>query len=59
MSAILAVLLSSIVFIAGLLLSTGNSKGVWMKLAIITSVLAVAKVVTYLAKIKAFYKEKQ
>ena len=58
-SAILAVLASAIVFIAGLLLSSKTNDGVWLKLAIISVLLATLKVITYLAKIKAFYKEKQ
>ena len=58
-SAIFAVLVSALVFIAGLLLSTKTNNGVWLKLALITTALATFKVITYLAKIKAFYKEKQ
>ena len=58
-SAILAVLLSAIVFIIALLLSSKTNDGVWLKLAIVTTALAAFKVITYLSKIKAFYKEKQ
>ena len=58
-SAILAVILSAIVFIVGLLLSTKTNDGVWLKLALITLALAAFKIITYLSKIKAFYKEKQ
>lgn len=58
-SAILSVLVSAIVFIAALLLSSKSNDGVWLKLAIITTALAALKVVTYLGKIKAFYRENQ
>ena len=58
-SAILAVLTSTLVFIIAILLSLRSSKGVWLKIAIVTVALATFKVITYLAKIKAFYKEKQ
>ena len=58
-SAIFAVIVSAIVFIAGLLLSSKTNDGVWLKLAIVSTALATFKVITYLAKIKAFYKEKQ
>jgi hypothetical protein len=58
-SAIMAVLVSVIVFIIAFLLSSKSNDGVWLKLALITLALAVFKVITYLAKIKAFYKEKQ
>ena len=58
-SAILAVLVSAIVFIIALFLSSKSNSGVWPKIAIVSVVLAVIKVFTYLSKIKAFYKEKQ
>ena len=58
-SAILGVLSSALVFLIVLLLSLKTGKGVWMKTAIVTLALAGAKVITYLSKIKAFYKEKQ
>jgi hypothetical protein len=57
-SAILTVLVSAVVFIAGFLLSAKSNEGVWMKLAIVSLALAAFKVFTYLSKIKAFYKEK-
>ena len=57
-SAILAVIISVIVFIAALFLSSKSNDGVWVKLAIVTLALAVFKVITYISKIKAFYKEK-
>ena len=59
MSAILAVLASALVFLIALLLSSKSNDGVWLKIAIVTLALAAFKVVTYLSKIKAFYKEKQ
>ena len=58
-SAILAVLLSALVFIIALLLSSQPNGSVWLKLAIVTTLIAAFKVVTYLAKIKAFYRENQ
>ena len=58
-SAVLAVLISVIVFIISLLLSLKSNDGVWLKLAIVTTAFAAFKVFTYLSKIKAFYKEKQ
>ena len=58
-SAILAVISSAIVFILGLFLSSKSSSGVWLRIALVASALAVFKVITYLSKIKAFYKEKQ
>lgn len=59
MSAILAVLASALTFLIALLLSSKSNDGVWLKIAIVTLALAAFKVVTYLSKIKAFYKEKQ
>lgn len=59
MSGITAILFSAIVFIAGLLFSTESTFGVWLKLGIVTVIIAAFKVITYLSKIKAFYKEKQ
>ena len=59
MSAILAVLASALVFLISLLLASSDGSGVWIKIAAVTVVLAVTKIITYIAKIKAFYKEKQ
>ena len=59
MSAIIAVVASAMVFIATFLLATEVNSNVWLKLAVVTVALAVFKVITYLSKIKAFYKEKQ
>ena len=58
-SAVFAVIVSAIVFIVALLLSSKTNDGVWLKLALVTTALAALKVITYLSKIKAFYKEKQ
>jgi hypothetical protein len=58
-AALLAAILSIVVAIAALLLSGERGKGVWIKIAVVTIALAAFKVITYLAKIKAFYKEKQ
>lgn len=58
-SAIFSVLISALVALIGLLLSSKANDGVWMRLALVTVALAAFKVITYLSKIKAFYKEKQ
>ena len=58
-SAILSVLLSVVVFILALLLSSKSPSGVWVKIGLVSLAIATFKVVTYLAKIKAFYREKQ
>ena len=58
-SAILSVLLSVVVFILALLLSSKSPSGVWLRIGLVSLAIAVFKVVTYLAKIKAFYREKQ
>ncbi|MBQ7344302.1 MAG: hypothetical protein IJW53_06050 [Clostridia bacterium] len=57
-AAILAVLLSAVVFLVGLFFSSSSTAGVWTRIGIVTTVAAVFKVITYLSKIKAFYKEK-
>ncbi len=57
-SALSCIIISSIVFIVALFLSSGSATGVWTKLAAVSVVIAAFKVVTYLLKIKAFYKEK-
>ena len=56
-TALLAVIASTVMFIVPLLLS--RDKSLWLKVAVVALALATFKVVTYLAKIKAFYKEKQ
>ena len=58
-SGILGIIISALVFIIALLLSLKSMKGVWLKISVVTVTLAVLKVITYLSKIKAFYKEKQ
>ena len=58
-SAILGVLTSALVFIIALLLSLKSMQGVWVKMSVVTVILAAFKAVTYVSKIKAFYKEKQ
>ena len=57
-SAIFAVILSALLAVVGLLLSLKSNDGVWLKVALVTSAFAAFKVITYLSKIKAFYKEK-
>ena len=58
-SGVSAILFSAIVFAVAFFLSSRNDAGAWLKLAIVALGLAVFKVITYLSKIKAFYKEKQ
>ncbi len=58
-SAILAVILSAVVFIVALFLSSSSTEGVWIKLAVVSCAAAALKAFTYLSKIKAFYKENQ
>ena len=58
-SAIVAVIVSLIVFIAMFLLSSEIGGNIYLKLALVTLALAAFKVITHLSKIKAFYKEKQ
>ncbi len=58
-SAILAVIISAVIFVIGLFLSSNSTAGVWPKIAAVTAVVAALKVFTYISKIKAFYKEKQ
>ena len=58
-AAILGFIFSLLLFVIALLLSSKSVGGVWLKLGIATIALAGIKVVTYLGKIKAFYKEKQ
>ena len=55
-AALLAVLASALMCMVPLLISKSN--GLWIKVSIVTVALAVFKAVTYLGKIKAFYKEK-
>ena len=54
-AALLAVIVSAIMCAVPLLLS--KSSGIWVKLGLVSVALAAFKVVTYLGKIKAFYKE--
>ena len=58
-SALLSVLSSAILFIVLLFLTSNFEADAWSKVALVTTGIAVFKVITYLAKIKAFYKEKQ
>lgn len=59
MAGISAILISVIVFAIALFLSSLGTKGVWLRLSLVTLVIAVAKCMTYLMKIRVFYKEKQ
>ncbi len=58
-SGVSAIIISAAVFAITLFLSTRNDAGLWLKLAIVGALFAAFKVLTYLSKIKAFYKEKQ
>ena len=58
-SAVLAVIISAVIFVVGLFLSADNAEGVWLKIAVIGILLAAFKAFTFVSKIKAFYKEKQ
>lgn len=59
LSGIMAILFSVIAFAVALFLSSMATKGVWVRLCLVTLVIAVAKCMTYLMKIRVFYKEKQ
>ena len=59
LSGISAVIISFVVFGVALFLSATGTKGVWLRLAPVTLIIAIAKVITYRMKIKVFYKEKQ
>ena len=54
-----AIIISAVVFVIALFLSSRPDFGAWTKLAIASVLFAGLKVLTYLSKIKAFYKEKQ
>ncbi len=58
-SGLLGVILPVIIFVAALFLSSRSTSGTWVKLGIALLVGAAFKAVTYLMKIKAFYKELQ
>lgn len=59
LSGLSAVIVAFVVFAVALFLSATGTKGVWLRLAPVTLILAVAKAITYRMKIKVFYKEKQ
>lgn len=58
MSGVILLILSIFVFGATLLLSMSEPTGVWVKIGIVTVVLAIIKIITFFLKIKVFYKEK-
>ena len=58
-SGIMAITISMVVFVFALFLSSRGDPATWIKLAVIMCTFAGFKILTYLAKIKAFYKEKQ
>lgn len=57
-SAVILLIISILVFIVALFLSMQEASGVWIKLGVVSLVLAVAKILTFFLKIKIFYKEK-
>ena len=59
LSGIAAILIAVIAFAVALFLSSLGTKGVWLRLCLVTLVIAAAKCMTYLMKIRVFYKEKQ
>ena len=58
-SGISAIIISVVIFVAGLFLSSRGDTATWIKLGVVSLAFAAFKVFTYLSKIKAFYKEKQ
>ena len=54
-----AIIISVLIFVIGLFLSSRGDSMTWLKLGIVSLLLASFKLFTYLSKIKAFYKEKQ
>ena len=59
LSGLSAVIVAFVVFAVALFLGATGTKGVWLRLAPVTLIIAVAKAITYRMKIKVFYKEKQ
>lgn len=58
-SGVMALILSMLVFVVSLFLSSRNEPGTWLKLAIFANAFAGFKILTFVMKIKAFYKETQ
>ena len=58
-SGIMALILSLLIFFIALFLSSRNEPGVWLKMAIFAIAFAGFKIMTFVMKIKAFYKEMQ
>ena len=59
LAGIMAILIAIVAFAVALFLSSLATKGVWVRLCLVTLVIAAAKCMTYLMKIRVFYKEKQ
>ncbi len=57
-SGISAIIISALLFIIALFFSSRGDDATWIKLAIVSLLVAGFKVFTYISKIKAFYKEK-
>ena len=58
-SALLMFILAAVMFVIALLLSMESMTKAWIKVSILSVVLAAAKAFTFFLKVKMFYKEKQ
>jgi hypothetical protein len=58
-SGIMAIIYSAIVFIVALFLLSRGDKTAWVKIGLVATAYAAFRIFTYIAAIKAFYKEKQ
>lgn len=56
---VMALIFAMLIFLVALFLSSRNEPGTWLKLAIFAVVFAAFKILTFVMKIKAFYKETQ
>ena len=58
-SGIMAIIYAAIVFIVALFLLSRGDKTAWVKIGLVATAFATFRIFTYVAAIKAFYKEKQ
>lgn len=58
-SGVMALIFAMLIFLVALFLSSRNEPGTWLKLAIFAIAFAAFKILTFVMKIKAFYKETQ
>ena len=58
-SGITAIVYAAIVFVFSLFLLSGGDTKTWIKIGIVAALFAIFRIFTYVASIKAFYKEKQ